>query len=208
MSKIIKVGERDFLEHTCTANRPKPGSTIRVDPIRSKRHIANIKKLLADRPRDLCLFTLGINTAYRANELLSITAGQVRYLGVGDLLTLQQRKVKKYRSVTLNATVVEVIKTHLADKPLADGDYLFTGLRGCLTVSTVSTMVKNWCRDVGLKGNYGSHTMRKTWGYWQRQNGANLVDLVEAFGHSSQRQTMAYLGIQPQEIQALFEMEL
>lgn len=43
-------------------HRPRKGDSIRVEPIRSKRHIANIKKILADKPRDLCLFTLGINT--------------------------------------------------------------------------------------------------------------------------------------------------
>jgi integrase len=37
-----------------------------------------IKKILADRPRDLCLFTLGINTAYRANELLSLKVGRCK----------------------------------------------------------------------------------------------------------------------------------
>jgi integrase len=67
-------------------HHPRRGDAIRVEPIRSKRHIANIKKILADKPRDLCLFTLGINTAFRANELLAITVGQVRSVGVGDTL--------------------------------------------------------------------------------------------------------------------------
>jgi integrase len=176
-------------------HRPRKGDSIRVEPIRSKKHIANIKKILADKPRDLCLFTLGINTAFRANELLSIQVGEVRYLGVGDTLTLKQRKTQKYRSVVLNDNVVESIKNHLRDASLSDEDALFTGLRGCLTVPTVNRLVKTWCASVGLQGNYGSHSMRKTWGYWQRQNGADILNLVEAFGHATQRQTMAYLGL-------------
>jgi len=35
-----------------------------------------------------------------------------------------------------------------------------------------------------------------------------LLLLVEAFGHATQRQTLDYLCIQPQEIQAVYEMEL
>src|SRR5918996_1191807 len=115
-------------------HRPRKGDSIRVEPIRSKKHIANIKKILADKPRDLCLFTLGINTAFRANELLSIKVGEVRYLGVSDTLTLKQRKTQKYRSVVLNDNVVESIKTYLRQTSLSDNHELFTGLRGCLTV--------------------------------------------------------------------------
>jgi integrase len=189
-------------------HRPRKGDSIRVEPIRSKRHIANIKKILADKPRDLCLFTLGINTAFRANELLAIKVGQVRYLEVGDTLTLKQRKTQKYRSVVLNETVVAAIRNYLRQTPLSDEDPLFTGLRGCLTVPTVNRLVKAWCASVGLQGNYGSHSMRKTWGYWQRQNGADILNLVEAFGHATQRQTMAYLGLQPEDVMKLYDLNL
>ncbi len=190
-------------------NHPPAGSTIKVEPIRDKKAIARIKKILADRPRDLCLFTLGINTAYRANELLSIKVGQVKNLRAGDVLDLKQRKTHKYRPVTLNQTAIVAIQNWLNVGQLQNEDYLFTGQRGCLTVETVSTLVKTWCRDVGLKGNYGSHTLRKTWGYWQRmERGTAIPLLMEAFGHATQQQTLAYLGIQSNEIAAIYELEL
>jgi integrase len=189
-------------------HRPRKGDAIRVEPIRSKKHIHNIKKILADKPRDLCLFTLGINTAFRANELLAIKVEHVRYLEVGDILTIKQRKTQKYRSVALNENVVASIQSYLQRIPLADEAALFTGLRGCLTVPTVNRLVKTWCASVGLKGNYGSHSMRKTWGYWQRQNGADILNLVEAFGHATQRQTMAYLGLQPEDVMKLYHLNL
>ena len=60
-----------------------------------------------------------------------------------------------------------------------------------------------------LKGNYGSHTLRKTWGYWQRtERGTAIPLLMEAFGHATQRQTLAYLGIQSDEIAQIYELEL
>ncbi|GAQ00143.1 tyrosine-type recombinase/integrase [Leptolyngbya sp. NIES-2104] len=190
-------------------NHPAPGSTIKVEPIRDKKAIQRIKKVLADHPRDLCLFTLGINTAYRANELLSIKVRQVRSLNVGDVLELKQSKTHKYRPVTLNGTAISAIQHWLGNSQLQDEDNLFTGQRGCLTVTTVSTMVKTWCQDVGLKGNYGSHTLRKTWGYWQRtERGTAIPLLMEAFGHATQRQTLAYLGIQSDEIAQIYELEL
>jgi hypothetical protein len=69
-------------------NHPPKGSTIHVEPIREKTAIKRIKKMLRDHPRDLCLFTLGINTAFRANELLALTVNQVEHLGQGDVLAM------------------------------------------------------------------------------------------------------------------------
>jgi len=190
-------------------HRPAPGSVLKVEPIRDKRAIGRIKKMLRDHPRDLCLFVLGINTAFRANELLSIKVGQVRSLLPGDVLSVKQSKTGKFRQVTVNDTVVEAISLHLADNRLMDDEPLFMGKRGCLTVPTVSTMVKTWCENAGLKGSYGSHTLRKTWGYWQRmERGTAVPLLMEAFGHATQQQTLAYLGIQAAEIAQIYEMEL
>ncbi len=50
--------------------------------------IKRIKKFYADKPRDLCLFTFGINRAYRAKEILSLKVGQIEHLEVGDRLEL------------------------------------------------------------------------------------------------------------------------
>ena len=150
-----------------------------------------------------------MNTAFRANELLSLKVGQVRSLLPGDVLSVKQSKTGKFRQVTVNNAVVEAISLHLAANPLMDDEPLFMGKRGCLTVPTVSTMVKTWCENAGLKGSYGSHTLRKTWGYWQRmERGTAVPLLMEAFGHATQQQTLAYLGIQAAEIAQIYEMEL
>lgn len=191
------------------ANHPQKGSTIRVEPIRDKKAIYRIKKILEDHPRDYCLFVVGINTAFRANELLSIKTKQVMHLNPGDHLDVKQSKTGKYRRVTLNKTAHEAIQQLLASREFAPDDYIYSGKRGLLQVSTVSTMVKQWCQDAGLRGNYASHTLRKTWGYWQRiDRGTSVPLLMEAFGHATQRQTLDYLGIQSEEISEIYGMEL
>jgi integrase len=190
-------------------HRPTPGSSIKVQPIRLKKDIETIKNNLADNPRDLCLFVLGINTAFRANELLSIRAGQVRDLGVGDVLDVRQSKTKAYRQVTLNRKGVEAIGGLLRSRSYEPDDFLFFSRWGeRLGVPEVSRKVKGWCGDIRLDGNYGSHSLRKTWGFWQYKRGTPIPLLMEAFGHQTQRQTMAYLGIQAMEVAQIFEMEL
>ena len=86
-------------------NHPPKGSTIRVEPIKKLKDIKAIKKLLYDKPRDLCLFTLGINTNLRTSELLRITVGMVTDLNAGDELTLKEKKTGKHRRITLNKAV-------------------------------------------------------------------------------------------------------
>jgi integrase len=184
-------------------NHPAKGSSIRVEPIRERAAIKRIKAHLADNPRNLCLFTLGINTAFRASELLSIRVGQVRY-GEPEL-EVREKKTGKLRRVTLNSTALASVRGYLAAVELTDDDMLFTGRRGALTVPTVTALVKKWCGEAGLRGNYGSHTLRKTWGYWQRVGNKTPVPLLmEAFGHATQRQTLHYLGIQDEEIRDVY----
>ena len=193
-------------------NHPRKGASIKVEPIRSVEAITSIKSLLSNNPRDLCLFTLGINTAFRANELLSLTLGQVECLQVGDLLEIKQSKTGHYRAVPLNRPAYHSIRKWLACYPDKGGARpLFLSRSGNrLTVPTVSRMVKGWCKQVHLSGNYGSHSLRKTWGYHQRvMMGTAVPVLMEAFGHASQKQTLDYLGIQSDEIRDIYlKMEL
>ncbi len=102
-------------------HHPPKGASTKVEPIRELKAIQRIKRIIAAEPRNLCLFTAGINTAYRAGELLSITVGQVCYLTVGDLLDLKQSKTKTYRGATLNQTTIDAIhdwlKTHPDTRP-------------------------------------------------------------------------------------------
>jgi len=193
-----------------TRNHPRRGSTITVGPIRSRAAIKRIKNILRDKPRDLCLFTLGINTAYRASELLSIRVGQVIDLKPGDSINIKQSKTDMYRRVAVNATCVAAIQAYLTVTHLDEHDYLFKSRKGeVLKVSSLSRLVKKWCADAGLKGNYASHSLRKTWGYFQRTRNCTPVPLLmTAFGHSTQKQTLEYLGILPTEIEDIYKMEL
>jgi len=190
-------------------NHPPKGSSIKVEPIKSKKHIQTIKKLLADKPLDYALFTVGINTNLRASDLLRIKVRQVKDLNPNDEIVLNEKKTKKERRINRNKACILAIKRLLASREYSDKDYLFTGQRGVLTVPTVNAKVKAWCRAINLKGNYGSHTLRKTWGYHQRVSfGTDLPTLMECFNHSTQKQTLAYLCVQPEEIKNVYENEL
>ena len=123
---------------------------------------------------------LTINNAYRASELLSIRIGQVRHLTPGDRLEVMQRKTRRYRAVIWNRAYREAVAgllAHLDEKALAkrnlawvdDQSFLFAGRRPDtpLSVPFLNNLVKAWCHQANLRGNYDSHSLRKTWGYMQ-----------------------------------------
>ena len=126
-----------------------------------------------------------------------------------DELELNEKKTKKPRRITLNKTCIKVIQALLASKPFKDDDYLFKSQRGVLIVPSVNRLVKQWCGALNLRGNYGSHTLRKTWGYHQRVTfGVGLPELMVCFNHSTQKQTLDYLCVQPEEIKDVYSNEL
>jgi integrase len=198
----ISTGKQGGEMEPQKSNRPQKGDVIKVQPITDKKSIQTIKKLLAGKPRDLALFVIGINTNLRASDLVQLTAGQVRHCtSPGCEIEITEKKTGKVRRITLNKAAVEAVQNLLKANCLSNNDPLFKSQRGqALTVSSIHRLVKSWCRDIGLKGNYGSHTLRKTFGYHARQAGVSLPILVELFNHASQKQTMTYLGIQPEEI--------
>jgi integrase len=193
-------------------NHPKKGSNISVEPIRRQKDIKLIKKILQDSPRNLCLFILGINTNLRASDLLKIKVEQVRHLQPGEEITLKEKKTQKQRRINLNRVCIEAIQNLLKSIKYEDDDFLFLSNRkdkNALTVSSLSTLVKKWCKDINLKGNYASHTLRKTWGYHQRVTfGVGIPELMICFNHTSQKQTLDYLCVQPEEIKSVYQNEL
>lgn len=201
-------------------NNPKPGSVITVEPIKDLDAIARIKTRLADCPRELALFVTGINTALRASDLLALTAGQIRSIladeegglvleGLTDGALVREVKTKKARRITFNTPAKAVLARLLATRDYHDAEPVFQGQRGRMSASYLCRLVKGWCADVRLRGHYGSHSLRKTWGYHQRVTfGVDIPTLMHTLGHASQRQTLTYLCIQPDEIRSAYANEL
>jgi len=194
-------------------NRPKPGDIIKVEPIRTIKDISLIKKMLVGKPRDLAIFTLGINTALRASDLAKIQVGMVKYLEPGQSFLIREQKTKKLKDITVNKTVLNEISKLLVTMPNAkDNDYLFKSKKGVnqhLEVSSLHRMVKGWCTDINLTGNYGSHSLRKTFGYVHRTVfNTDIPTLMTMFNHSTQKQTLTYLCIQETEIRNAYLREI
>jgi len=181
-----------------------------VEPIRDPRKVAAIKKMLKgqDHPRDYLLFVMGVNTALRIGDLLSLKVGDVLdpHGELVDYIHLREKKTGKGKRIKLNKSVKEALKFYFSRVPATDPEApLFPSLRGGgpLDRTQVWRLINSWCRAVGLtQGRYGAHTLRKTWGYMARRYHGIPIELIQAkLGHSTPAVTRRYIGITDDEIE-------
>lgn len=191
-------------------NHPRKGSAINIEPLKKKSTIADIKTLLADKPLDYALFVVGINTNLRAGDLLSLKVDAVKDLKAGDSLEIKEGKTKKKKMVTFNGSAISAIKGLINSRDYDIDDFLFIGQRGnVLSVPALNLKIKRWMKRLNLKGNYGCHSLRKTWAFFQHKFfNVPLPKLMMALNHSSQKITLAYICIPDEEIKDIYLNEI
>jgi len=192
-------------------NQPAKGSRITVDPIRQIEDIRAISRLLEGSPRDRLLFLMGINNGIRTGDLLKLKVKDVRHLKAGDFISIKESKTKKDNVLVVNKTVYKALKNYLDKVQPDDNDYLFASRKGNkpLQTKSINRLVKGWTKAINLKGNYGAHTLRKSWGYIQRtKHGVGFEIICKRFNHSNPAVTMRYLGIQDKEVHEILMNEI
>ena len=132
-----------------------------------------------------------------------------------DKIAIDEEKTDKTRYFKLNDSAKESIKIYLDSLKSYDmNDYLFRSRKGneALRVDSTHKLIKNTLRDLGIKGNFGTHTLRKTWAYHTYMNNSSnsriLATLQKALNHSSQDVTLRYIGIEQEEIMDLYDNNL
>ena len=184
-----------------------------VSPITSKKAIENIKaRLFATNTRDYCYFVVGINTGLRCNEILNLTVNEVKDLQPGGTVSIFQTKTDTHRQVDFNEEAVKAIQLYLESPTGPSDGYLFSG-KGKddkMAVRSMIRLVDSWFKAEPLLQktgkNYGTHTLRKTFGYHARRYGkVPLALLRKVFGHSSEAITERYIGIQNEEIKSVYQ---
>jgi integrase len=183
-----------------------------VEPIRSTKKIAQIKNQLKGqgRTRDLLLFTVGINSALRVSDLLALRVGDF-FEDEGTIrerFWIREHKRGKRREVVVNASMREALELYWAayEDAVARPDHaLFFNTRTRDYRRPIDRrhawqIVAAICHDVGLQGNYGTHSLRKTWGYHARLNGVDLVLIMHQLNHTDLAYTKRYLGITDEEL--------
>jgi len=184
-----------------------------VEPIRNAKKILAIKRNLKEEsnPRNYLLFTAGVNLALRISDLLSLKVKDIldKQGNITEFIHLKERKTKRQIKIKLNNTVKEALNYFLDKAKITDPEqYLFKSERGDRPLDRVRAwgLIQKWTKEVGLEGErYGTHTLRKTWGYQARKQGVSIEKINEKLGHKSVVVTKRYIGISQEEINLLEE---
>ena len=186
-----------------------------VEPIRERKKIAQIKNQLRGqgRFRDLLLFIFGINAALRISDLLQLRIEHVldEQKQIKKRFWIKEQKRKKRHEIIINQSIQDAITEYLSAYPsIADDqtNFIFFNAKTNNYAKPIKRgqawkFVKSICQDVGLNGNYGTHSLRKTWGYHARMQGVDLVLIMHKLNHESISYTKRYLGITDDELEAV-----
>lgn len=183
-----------------------------VEPIRDKKKITQIKNLLRGekRYRDLLLFVLGINTALRISDLLDLRIGMFIDTdgSILDYIYVREQKTDKRRRIKINDAMKDTLQEYLTVYPgiVSNPDYyLFFNVKtndfsDPIKRGIAWRLIADICKDAGLRGNFGTHSLRKTWGYQARMSGVDIGLIMKTLNHSNMEETKRYLGITDDEL--------
>lgn len=176
-----------------------------VQPIKNRRDIARMKKAL--HGRDLLLFVVGINTALRISDILRLTVGDVRGR---SHITLREGKTGKAKRFKINAAIKKAVHAYVPVDASADQPLFPSRKNKRRPISRVQAyrILKAAASRAGLDRRgivVGTHTLRKTFAYHAYKSGAaDLPTLMRILNHSSQSETLRYIGIEQETIDDVY----
>ena len=169
-----------------------------VQPIRDKEKLEEMKdELRKSGTRNYMMFYVGINSGLRISDLVRLNYDDVRDSN-GNMkshITIIEQKTKKVKKFPIfNGLLIELEKY---TRNMNVGEYLFKSQKGSnKPISTTQgyRVLVTAGANIGLS-EIGTHTMRKTFGYWHYQQYHDIAILQEIFNHSSQSITLRYIGV-------------
>lgn len=155
------------------------------------------KRKLYDR--NYMLFLLGVNTALRFSDLSRLTVEKVK----DNRIYQRDKKTRKENKITLNKEIYLEVMDYIKRNKLYATDYLFWSNKGVNKPLTrimgynIMQQMKVGCK---IPYNIGTHTLRKTYGYWFYRETGDIVALQSILNHSTPNQTLIYIGMQQKEV--------
>ncbi|WP_347861553.1 tyrosine-type recombinase/integrase [Salimicrobium sp. PL1-032A] len=175
-----------------------PNQIKDVQPIRSKQKIEDMKWSLRRhcKERDHILFLIGINTGLRVGDLLKLKTKDLRRK---KKVTILEGKTNKARLINLS-NIYEEVQEYIK---INDSEWMFPSRKGDKTISTVQAYRQlNKASDmVDMPDGIGTHTLRKTFGYWFYKQTKDVAQLQNILNHTHPRITLDYIGITDEEIE-------
>ena len=164
-----------------------------VQPIRDREKLEEMKmELLKTGYKNYLLFVVGINTGLRIGDILEL---KVKDLKDQTHIKIIEQKTNKIKRFLINSSLKIEIDKYI--RLMSDEEYLFQSRKGeNKPISRVQAyrILNSAAENVGLQ-EVGTHTLRKTFGYWHYKQNKDVALLQQIFNHSSPSVTLRYIGI-------------
>lgn len=181
-----------------------------VEPIRNSNKIDQIYCCLNGKdPKYGLLFKFGLNTGLRISDILPIKIKDI-FNSSGeyqDYLTLKEKKTGKQKKIKLNDALRKAISSYKTQQGLTPESYLFASPKGDHIKRIQAYRVLKEAANICGIENFGTHSLRKTWGYWTYKMSKHNIGLImDTFNHSSQSITLRYIGINQDQKDELYSL--
>lgn len=186
------------------------GTTI---PIRRQEDIETIKRyyLSKEQYRNYALFVVGINTALRISDLLTLEWKHVYDFNKNNWrksIEITEQKTGKKNTIFLNQSARGALALHrLMREAVAADDKIFCNNRDrrqAITRKQAYSVIREACIECGIGGKISCHSLRKTFGYHAWKNNVPEIMLMNIYNHSSFAITRCYLGIEQDDKDDVF----
>lgn len=173
-----------------------------VQPIRDYEQLEALKRVLkAKNERDYILLLMGLYTALRISDILRVRVEDIKK----DYLTIREKKTSKLRRIYLHHELKKALNNYIKDKE--PHEFLIKSREGInkpITRARAYDILKNAAQEVGID-SIGTHSLRKTFGYWAYKDTKDVAALQKLFNHSSPEETLRYIGIEQDNVDLLIK---
>lgn len=168
----------------------------KVEPIRNRNDLKVVEQILSKNPRDLLMFNIGINCGLRVSDILRLNVGDVKNR---NYIQIKEKKTGKLKKFPINSKLKPMFEEYTKGKNL-DEPLFMTKFKNRLGRISAYYTIKEACKEANLEEKFGTHTMRKTFGYHHYKKFKDVAMLQKIFNHSSPFVTLTYIGIEQDEI--------
>jgi integrase len=177
--------------------KKKKDHLIDVQPIRDLQKLEDMKWSLQRfcGKRDYILFLIGINTGLRVSDIIKLKAKEIKGKKAA---IIKEGKTDKPRKIMLE-NIYNELNDYIKD---LDSIYLFPSRKGNKPISAIQAyrQIVKAANMIELD-SVGTHTMRKTFGYWHYKQFKDVAALQSILNHSHPQITLKYIGITSEEIE-------
>lgn len=184
-----------------------------TQPIRNPEQLAQLKEYyLSEKPnaRNYMLIIMGLHTALRISDILSLTYGDLYDYQKKDWkshISVKEQKTGKSNRIYMNREVRETLEKYTVPLQKDPTSWIFTGQKkteGHLSRCQAFRIVKAAGHYAGLNENISCHSLRKTFGYHAWKQGVAPALLMNIFNHSTYQITKRYLCIDQDDKDEVF----